>query len=168
MMMRCVLVGCTLVLCGMLVGCGGESHEGLINSTIQAMDDAGSKIKIIKDRVSDAIKMVEEKESTKLDLVEATKATEGLKKAGEEFQKLKRRVEQVRGSITDKDRETYAANQKPNLNNAFKSLVDQREQLRKTLEQAEEMKNGAYKGQVLDLRKKIVEAEGAFEALARQ
>ncbi len=167
-MMRCVWVGCALVFCSMLVGCGGESHEGLINDTITQMDAAGTQVGHIKNRVNDAVKDFESGKSPKLDLTEATKATEGLKKAGEEFQNLKRKVEQKRGSINDEDRKAYAANQKDKLNNAFKTLVDRREQLRKALEQAEEVKLGAGKGAVHDLRKKIVEAEGPFEALARQ
>lgn len=167
-MMRLVMIVGTLALCFVLTGCGSDTHEGLIKDTIQAMDTAGSEVTAIKTKVADAVQKFEKNESTSLDFADAMKATEKLKKVGEEFQKIKRRIEMVRGTITDDQKKKYAEDTKLRLNDAFKSLLTSREQLRKSLEQAEALNNGQFKTKVADLRKKIIEAEGPFESLARQ
>ena len=167
-MMRLLAAVSALLVCTLFVGCASETHEGLIKETISAMGTAANDVKMIKNRVDDAIKKVEKGDTTKLDLTEATKLTEKLKGTGEEFQRIKRKVEQVRSLVSDDDRKKNAESSKGKLNDAFKDLLDQKEQLRQALEKAEKAQAQNAKAAVDDLRKKIVDAESPFEALARQ
>jgi hypothetical protein len=166
-MMRFAMVVSTLTLCFILTGCQGDTHEGSIERVVQAMDTAGAEISAINKKVTDAVKKVEEGANS-LDLTEAMKSTEGLKKVSVAFQTIKRDIEQTRTSITDEQKKEYAKKAEPKVNSAFKGLLTKREQLRKSLEQAETINGGAFKLKVAELRKKITEAEGPFESIARQ
>src|SRR5450755_364278 len=106
-MKRLLVLACTFLLCGFLAGCSTDSREGLIEDTINMVAEAANDVSNIKSRVNDAIKKADEK-GTKLDLTEAGKAADQLKKLGEEAQKIKRRIELDRASITDEDRANYA------------------------------------------------------------
>src|ERR1035438_9994725 len=123
-MMRLMTVVGTLLLSTLLVGCASDTHEDLIKQTLSAMQLAGTEVDNITNRVNDAVKKVEKGEATKLDFAEATKATEKLKAVGEEFQIIKRRIEQVRSQISDDERKKNAIRQKDHLNDEFKSIMD--------------------------------------------
>src|ERR1035441_2948164 len=105
-----------LLLCGaflfssLVVGCCTESRDGLVSSTIQLIELGATEIGNINSRVKEAAKLAET-EGKKLDLTLAIDATKKLKDTGDEAQKLKRRIEQVRSQITDEDRETFAKKQ---------------------------------------------------------
>lgn len=160
-MKRLFIVSAFFALCLSLTGCGGDTNEKLITDTITRMGIAATEVGNIKARVDDALKKVEKGES--LDLSEAMEATIKLKETGAEFQRLKQRIEQLRSQVTEQDRKVYADNQRGKLNTAFKALIDNREELRKALLEAE--KHG--KAEVTKLRAKITDAESPFEALSR-
>lgn len=162
--MRLLMVGITVVMCGMLIGCGSDTHVGLISDTIGMIDLAGTEVGNIKSRVNEAVKKVEEGKTAKLDLSDAFKAADKLKSTGDQAQIIKRKIEQVRSSITDDERKTMAAEQRGRLSEAFKGLLKQKEQLRQALEAADKINEK----EVDKLREKIREAESPFEALARQ
>jgi two-component SAPR family response regulator len=164
-MKRFLVLACTFLVCGSLVGCGTDSREGLIEDTINMVQQAAADVGNIKSRVNDAIKKADEK-GTKLDLTEAGKAADQLKKLGEEAQKIKRRIELDRASITDEDRENYAKAKRERLESAFDDLVKKRNDLNKSLAKAEQI-NQAAKIAVEQLRERIRDAESPFEALAR-
>ena len=161
-----------LLLCGaflfssLVVGCGTESRDGLVSSTIQLIELGATEIGNINSRVKEAAKLAET-EGKKLDLTLAIDATKKLKDTGDEAQKLKRRIEQVRSQITDEDRETFAKKHKEGLNAAFKTLLQKREELRLTLADAEKLQVPGAQVAVKEFRDKLVEAESPFEALSR-
>lgn len=160
-----------LLLCGaflfssLVVGCGTESRDGLVSSTIQLIELGATEIGNINSRVKEAAKLAET-EGKKLDLTLAIDATKKLKDTGDEAQKLKRKIEQVRAQISDEDKKGNATKHKAKLTAAFQELLTQKEQLRTALAEAEKISPSA-KTAVKDLRDKIVEAESPFEALSR-
>jgi hypothetical protein len=161
-----------LVLCGaffvssLLVGCPSETRDGLVSDTIQRIELAATEIGNINSRVKEAIKQAET-DNKKLDLTAALAAATKLKDTGDEAQKLKRRIEQVRSQITDEDRKAYAQKHKDALNVAFTSLLKKREELRLTLADAEKLHVPGAQVAVKEFREKLVEAESPFEALSR-
>ncbi len=163
-MKRFLVVICSLLLSGFFVGCGSDTHEDLIKNTIKMIDIAAVDVSNIKGRVDDAVKRADEAKKNSIDLSEAIKATEKLKETGDEAQKLKRRIEQVRSQITDVERKEYAKSQKDQLNAAFTDLLKKRAELRTAIADAEKRFSGT---KVKELRDKIIEAEAPFEALAK-
>lgn len=166
-MKRFFMLSATVVLCSILTGCGSESYEGLVSATINLIDQAGTDVGAIKNKVAEAVKNLDENKVKSLDLKPAIKAADALKKTGETAQDIKRKIEHIREKVTEEERKAYAAQQKNRLNDVFRRLLDQREQLRKELDAAEAVDNGKYKAAVADLRKKITDAESPFEAMAR-
>ncbi len=164
-MKRTLVLAGAFCLCGLLVGCGTDSREGLIEDTINMVQQAATDVGNIKSRVNEAIKKADEKR-TKLDLTDAGKAADQLKKLGEEAQKIKRRIELDRASVTEEDKANYADKKKERLASAFSDLLKQRNELNKALTNAEAI-NQAAKDAVEKLRERIRDAESPFEALAR-
>lgn len=152
-----------------LVGCTSDSHEGLVSETIEMLDNATTAIKNITKQVETAVETAE-KNNQKLDLSKAMAETKKLKKTGEDAQFLKKRIEEQRAQITDENRKAYAEKKKAALNDAFKALLRQKDDLRKALANAENRDGqfkDQFKAQVKELRERLVEAEGPFEALSR-
>jgi predicted nucleic acid-binding Zn-ribbon protein len=149
-----------------LVGCGSDSHEGLITNTITMMDNATAEIKNIRNSVETATKEAIAQNKATVDLTKAIKASENLKKVSEEAMNLKRRIEQERSKITDEEKKQYADKQKEQLNTAFTDLLKAKVALRKQLADTEGLSANA-KVEVEKLREKIREAESPFESIAR-
>src|SRR5437870_10422481 len=137
--MKRFLVLCgALFLCSAFVGCSSDTHEDLIRTTIDRIKIAAVNVGDIKTKVNDAVKKTEGG-TKKLDLTEAVEATKTLKKTGEETAQLKRKIEQIRAQVTPDERKAYALSQKSSLNDAFKELVKQKEELRTALAEAEKL-----------------------------
>jgi hypothetical protein len=160
-MKRILPLYAAFLTCGMLTGCGSDTYEGLISETIQHIKLAGTDVGNIKSRVKEATDRVQE--GKKLDLSDAIAATKQLKIDGEKTQDIKRRIELIKANVTDDVRKANAEAFKDELNKVFSSLLKQREELREALAVAERI--DAQK--TAELRSKIVEAEGPFEALSR-
>ena len=167
-MKRSFILGAALLSCSLLAGCSSETHEGLISDTITLIEQAGSDVSTIKNQVNDAVKKLEDGKAKTLELKDAVKAADALKKTGEKAQEIKRRIEYAREKVTDEERKIYANHQKSRLNDAFKNLLKLREELRKSLDAAEKTSGENYKTAVNDLRKKIEDAQSPFESLSRQ
>ena len=165
-MKRFLVVVGAFILSTFLVGCSSDTYEDLITDTIKMLDNATTNVGIIKSRVNEAVKESKEKEK-KLDLSAAIKATEKLKETGDETQKLKRRIEQVRSQITEEQRKEYVTNQKGRLADAYKRLLAERDGLRAALAEAEKLPRADAKQTVKEFREKLLEAESPFEALSR-
>ncbi len=161
-MKRLLVLAGVFSLCFFMVGCGGETHEKLITDTINRMNVAATEVGNIKARVDDAVKRVVDKNEP-FDLTDAIEATSKLEETGAEFERLKQRIEQVKSQVKDDERKAFAENQKAKLNTAFKSLIDNREELRKSLLEAEKHDKKA----VDTFRTKLAKAEGLFVALSR-
>jgi chromosome segregation ATPase len=170
-MKRFVLVVSAISLCCFLSGCTADSHEGLITSTIDILDKAAQEVGNITTSVDKAVtnfkKGRDEGKQVKLDLTEAKKAAEKLKVTGEELQKVKRQIEQIRGSLTEEQKRANAKNKQPGLNDVVKTLLKKQEELRHALAVAEEVNPPASRGEVGELRKSIIDAESPFEAAGR-
>ena len=164
--MKRILAFCgTVALCTLLSGCGSDTHEGLVSATVNLMNQAGSEVNVIKGKVTDAI--AKANDGKKLDLSEAVEATKKLKETGEESQKLKRRIEQIRGQVTDADREANVKKHRAKLADAFAGLKKERDELNAALQEAERLTATNARTDVKNLREKITEAEAPFEALSR-
>lgn len=161
-MKRFGLVACMFFACHLLTGCGSDTHEGLVQQTIQNMRKAATEIGIITAKVKEATEDAK-KSNKKLDLTAAKKAAEQLKVTGQETVNIKQRIDVVKSRITEQEKSEYAENNRGALNEAFKTLLTQKEALRKALTEAEALD----KRKVDDLRKTIEEAESPFEAQAR-
>jgi 3-methyladenine DNA glycosylase/8-oxoguanine DNA glycosylase len=161
---RFLILASALFFCGMLAGCGADSQEGLITDTIGLIDLAATEVGNIQSRVNDAVKKKEEGKTETLDLTDATKAAEKLKKTGEEAQTVKARIERARQSITPEQQKAYAEKNRADLSAVVKRLLDKDVELRKALDNAAKIDAPAVEA----LRKKIVEAQGQFESIARQ
>lgn len=150
--------------CASLAGCGPETHDGLVSETIDMIERATNKVANIKTQVEEAVKRAED--GKKLDLADAIKATTQLKEAGDDAQKIGRRIANVRAQITEEERKSNALKHKPRLAAACTELLKQKEELWAALAKAESLGPNA-KSDVKILREKIVEAESPFEALSR-
>ena len=160
-MKRLLIPALTFLLCGMLIGCGEETREGLVVQTIKHMESAAENVGTITTKVNEATEDAKKGKPFKLD--EAAKAADKLKETGQKIVEIKQRIDLVRSSITDEEKKTYAENQKRDLNKAFQTLVKRKDDLRVALAAAETID----KLKVDELRKKIADAESPFEAQAR-
>ena len=165
-MKRFLVLGSAFLLCGMLIGCGTDSREGLIDDTIGMIETAATDVGNIKTRVNEAVKRVQDGKDPKLDLDLAMKAADQLKKIGEESQKIKRRIEQERATITEEERKTYTEKKRERLSAAFGTLQKRHTELNKALADAEQLSASA-KTEVEKLREKFRDAQSPFESLAR-
>ena len=163
-MKRFLFCSAALLLSIFFVGCSSDSHDGLVSDTIHMIGIAGTEVGNIKSRVTEATDKA--KAGKKLDLTDAIEATKKLKDTGDEAQKLKRKIEQVKAQITPEDQKLNVQKHKDKLNAAFTELLKQKDELRTALAEAEKISPSA-KTAVKDLRDKIVEAESPFEALSR-
>ena len=155
----------TVALCIFLSGCGSDTHEGLVSATVNLMNQAGQEVGIIKGKVTDAI--AKSNEGKKFDLTDAIDATKKLKETGDDFQKLKRRIEQIRGQITPEEQIENAKKYRAKLADAFAGLAKERAELSATLQEAERLPAANARVDVKNLREKLTEAESPFEALSR-
>ncbi len=162
-MNRFGFIGLSLFLCAMLVGCATETRENLVIDTIKRLDLAATQVDNITAQVKKATDAVEKGEKKTLDLTEASKAADTLKDTGAKIVEIKQRIDMVRSSITEDEKKIYAENQKGALTKAFKTLQERQLELRTALAAAEKHD----KVKVEDLRKRITDAEGPFEAQAR-
>jgi hypothetical protein len=157
-----VLLG-IFTLSGLLVGCGNDSRDYLVTQTVGLMKEASSATTGITDSVTKAVKKAEG-DKNKLDLTEAAKATEPLKETGKKLQEMKQRTENLRNNITDAEREQNAEDHRGKIVAALTELTEAKDALQKALKGADDLN----KKKTEELRVKIREAEGPFEAVARQ
>lgn len=156
-----------IVLSVVLIGCGHDTHEGLIQDTVVMMNAASTQVKNISDRVKEATERYKTDSKKGLDLTDALKAADELKKTGNKALQIKQAIDQYRKNITDEDQKINAEKQKDDIRAAFKKLYERRDELRAALAEAEKLDNGKEKAKVEALRDKIVEAEGPYESLTR-
>ncbi len=166
-MKRFLSAASMIVLSLILIGCGHDTREGLIQDTVVMMNAASTQVKNIADRVKEATDRYKADSKKGLDLADAIKAAEELKKTGNKAQEIKRAIELYRAQITNDDQKINTEKQRGDLNAAFKKLVERKNDLRAALNDAEKLDNGKEKAKVDALREKIVEAEGPYEALTR-
>ncbi|MBM3996149.1 MAG: hypothetical protein FJ303_18660 [Planctomycetes bacterium] len=167
-MKRFLVFGLAAGLCLVASGCGPDTHDTLIQRTTGLMDKAAAQVAAIKEEVSKATESARKGNLFKLD--EAVKAAQALKETGKEAQALKKKISEIRGSITDDDKKANLEKNRGTINSKFRELMSRREELRVAMEDATkyflERKDNEAKLAIEDLRKKLVEAEAPFEQLA--
>lgn len=166
-MKRLAGLAAALVTCGLLAGCGGESRADLVNTTVQMMRDAAVQMGSVTKQINTAVeKSKKEGGGKQLDLSAAIKATETLRKTGDNAQRIKAKLEEQRDSITEAERKRLHENEElvRNVNDAYSQLVKEKRDLEKALVEATAIDRRATER----LRDKIREAVGPFESLARQ
>ncbi len=169
-MKRALSAASVLFLCSWLVGCGSDSHNELINASLNLLDNAASEIGAVKTKVKDAIKAHNEGKDKEppvpFDLKEAEKVLVNLKQTGEAAQRIKQRIDYVLQSnpITEAERVESAKKYGEKVNVVYKRLLDEGKELNERLLEADSISPE----KTADLRRKMVEALGPFESLGRQ
>jgi DNA-directed RNA polymerase beta' subunit len=161
-MKRLWMLGVAFFLCGMLAGCGTETRAGLVTDTIQRINQASSEVGLIAKSVKEATEEAA-KEGKPLNLTKASEAADKLKQTGVKIVEIKQRIDLVKTTITEDEKKEYARDQQENLNKAFKTLLQNQQDLRDALVAAEAIN----KAKTDELRKKIVDAISPFEAQAK-
>jgi len=154
----------TLLLAGLLPGCSGDTREDLISSTINALNEAAKQLDTIAKDVTKAVDKAQKDGANQLDLGDALKATEKLALTGRKMQVIKGQLESMRGKVTDEERQENAKEKGPAINDSFKRLLKEQDELEKALGKAIEVN----RPETQKLREKIKEAIGPFESLSRQ
>ena len=157
-----VLLG-TFALCGLLIGCGGDSRDYLVTQTVSLMNEAATATTGITESVNTAVK-ASGKVRDKLDLTEAVKATDALRDTGKKLQEMKQRTENLRGTISEEERSENADEYRNKIVASLQELTKAKDALQVALAEAEKLN----RKEAEKLRVKIREAEGPFEAVARQ
>jgi hypothetical protein len=165
-MKRFLVLLSALFICGMLTGCPSDPRGDAVSSVVDLMNSAAQDVGGITKEVDKAIEK-SKKDNAALDLSDAIKAAKSLEEKGKALQKVKtEQVDRVKPANDDEKAE-FANQFKVRINNALTDLVKSKSALNDALKRAEDVAGDA-KVQVDELRVKIREAEGPFEALARQ
>jgi hypothetical protein len=157
-----VLLG-TSLLCVMLAGCDADPRSDAVKGVVSLMNNAAGDVNSITKAVTDAIDK-HKKENTPLELTDAIAAAKLLAVRGKELQDFKvARIDQIKPA-TEEEKVDLAEKYRSGINTAVTALVKAKTELNTSLLAAEAID----KDKVEELRTKIREAEGPFEALARQ
>jgi fumarylacetoacetate (FAA) hydrolase family protein len=162
-MKRILVLLSTSLFCVILTGCSSDPRGDAIKGVVNLMNGAAGDVKSITTAVDSAVEK-HKKENTPLDLSEAITAAKGLAARGKELQEIK--VSQIDHfkPATEDEKAELAEKYRVRINTAVVDLVKEKTELNKVLQKAEAID----KDKVEELRTKIREAEGPFEALARQ
>ncbi len=95
---------------GSVSGCGGESHDKLVQDMIKTLDRATESLEKIRD--------------AKDPVDEAKRQKEALRKAGEELQQLRNRAENLKEPLDPEEKERLAAAYKEKFDAALKKATD--------------------------------------------
>jgi hypothetical protein len=162
-MKRILVLGGAFLFLSMVSGCSSDPQSDAIEGIDQLMGAASGDIGNIGSEVEKALKK-HDKEKAPLDLTEAGKMANKLKETGEKLQQLKvKQIDKVKVADTE-EKDELARKYKTRITTAFTELLDAKKKLNEKLLQAENID----KDKVEELRTKIREAEGPFEAMARQ
>lgn len=161
-MNRLAVSGSALVLCLCIVGCGSNAREGVVATSIAKLEDAASKLSLIKEKVNEAVKTAE-KDNVPVDFSEALAKVSELKVVGRELQAEKRAADDIKEPSTAEEQKRLKERFQTKLNDVIVRLNTEKKELNEALTAAEK----SYKEAVEDLKVKIREAEGEFEVLTR-
>jgi hypothetical protein len=157
-----VLLG-TSLFCVILTGCGGDPRGDTVGAVVGLMNGAAGDVKSITTAVDKAIDK-HKKENVPLELTDAIAAAKLLAETGKKLQEIKtNQIDHIKPA-TEEEKVELADKFKQRINTAVGDLVKEKTELNKSLQRAEAID----KDKVEELRTKIREAEGPFEALARQ
>ncbi len=161
--MKRTLVLCgSLFLCLLLTGCSSDPRDGLVAVTIGDIETAATKIDNINTKIKDAVKNTDPGKTP--DFKEAAKEVDALKGIAKEMQKHKLEADAIKDKATEEDRKEIAVKYRDAVNRAIDLVATKKKELNETLIEVEANHKGALK----EVRDKLTEADGEFEAIARQ
>jgi len=149
-----------------LAGCSPDPREGAIGGGLGNVEAASADLSAIKDEINKAVKK-SQKDNVKLtaaDFKDALTAVEHLKDDGKKLAEIRNNQADALPPISAEEKEDYVKRYQDRLTSAIDDLQKNKKALNEALVEAETVNRQA----VVELRKKIREAEGEFEALARQ
>lgn len=153
-----------LLLCAM-VGCGGDNREQWLIEALKTLSTARDEVRQIKKNVEDEVAKAKDKKELSADQFKAAFAvTEELKKRGATLLDIKRNIDAPKNKITQEEREQFAQKYRGELQQMINDLTAEQKALDEALRKAEEINPQA----VADLKKKLREAQGMFELVAKQ
>ncbi len=154
----------SLLLSVVLVGCGSETQDDLITHTLNAVNEAAKQFNTIAKNVNDAVDKAEKDGVKQLDFTTTQKPLETLEQAGMKMQRIKSELESRRGSITEEQQKENFETKRGAINEAYKRLQKDSEELTKALDKARQVNST----ETQQLETKIRKAVGPFESLSRQ
>lgn len=159
-----VLVSTLLSL--FLVGCGSDQREGLVTKAVELLDVTHSKVASIHKQIDEAVK---KQGSGQLNLQDAIRAANELKEKGIELQQTAAMIRSLREPVSTDERNKLREQFQERIEGSMAKLDAETVVLNKKMAELEKMDlDSVSKAAVEDLSKKVKEAQGEFDKLARQ
>ncbi len=167
-MLRALAFASMLVVAAGLAGCGSDQRENLISDVNKIMDSATSKLRQVKESLSDALKKEKVAEVNK-ELDNAIAAADKIKEDGKALLELDRRIKQAteKKPLSKEEIEEFKEKYRPQLERAVENLDKEQRAVEVKLTEVEAKHSGARE-KILDLRKKLREAQADFETIAKR
>jgi oligoendopeptidase F len=144
-----------------LTGCGTDEREAIVAKAVDRLNQAASSLRSVKDNVSKWATEVGDAEKAKL-LNNAIRASEDIRKVGQDFQEYKSRIDKL-GPLSkddrDKNLEKFGGKLRSSIENLHKEMTD--------LDQAFAAAEKTNATALEPLRKKLREAQAEFEVLIK-
>ena len=150
-----------MIMCGVMIGCGSDPREGLVDAAVVGVETGATKVMNIKNKIEDAVKKTETGKTP--DFKEALLEVDALKKIAKEMQDLKIKADALKDKTNEEERKDLADRIKPRLNSAIDRVVKAKKELNETMVAVEAQHKDALK----TVREKLAEADGEFEAISR-
>jgi hypothetical protein len=179
-MRRCVLTSVAMLI--FLGGCGSDLNRIAINHTLDLMEQTTTKLKALTGKVKEAAqKLVDEKFQKELDLADATKLCDDLKKFCKDpktgVQQYALEIQRMRLNPSDADKEELRREFGDRINKRVVDMHAETVELDKAMKDLEDKANtGTFtesmkkeaKKSIEELKKKLGEAQAEFESLNRK
>src|ERR1022692_2695668 len=155
-MKRLLVSSLALGMCLALVGCGSDPREGLVNGTVEKLQNAATKVANINKKIEEAVKKTESGKTP--DFKEAILEVESLKNLAKEMQRLKTETEALKEKTPEEEQRALRDKIRGPLNDAIERLSKAKKDLNDTLVAVDKDHKDALK----PVREKLTEAEGEF------
>jgi pyruvate/2-oxoacid:ferredoxin oxidoreductase beta subunit len=148
-----------------LSGCGSDQRETLANHALTMLDDTNTKIVAVRERIEDAMKKMDKG----LNLQDAMRACEELKRKGKELQNTYNAIHALRDPVPEEERKQYVERLRERIQSGILKLNDETLLLNSKFRELQETaQDPTSKAAVEELEKKLKEAQGEYDSLARQ
>ncbi len=145
-----------------------DKREGLISDLTKVMESSTGKLKQVKVSLSDALKKEKVAEVNK-ELDKAIAAAGKFKEDGKALLELDRKLKQAaeKEPLSKEELEELYLKYRPQVERALENLVKEQRAVEEKLTEVEAKHSGARE-KILDLKKKLREAQADFEAIAKR
>lgn len=159
-------------LCLLAAGCGSDVREGLVSDTVNLLLQTTTKVASIREGIESA----EKKSDKVLNLQDAMRAADELKVKGRELQKTALMLRGIKDPVTDEEKKQYLKDFQGRIQDGMVKLNEETLKLNKKLRELEisvktagsPFNDPTSQAAVEELGKKIKDAQGEFDSLARQ